>query len=228
MTSWRQERTEAEVAGGQQEEQMGGGTSLLPKRPLDNNSAHTARETDEVSRSFFWILSERVSYSDSSFLEVGILFGKLPWQMEENCAMWCSQKSNHQKDSRAGWGNGAAFQNLWRCVPEYFLNGKYWVHNSKLLPMEEQSNIREAYFDKAELAWTVLPLLWESDKIYHVVWLDSGDNWIFHGHYGLTNPVYVDRWVSLTWCWGKKKKKNSWPCKCPKEQKKWCFACRAH
>lgn len=37
------------MAGGQQEEQMGGGTSLLPERPLDGNSAHTARETDEMS-----------------------------------------------------------------------------------------------------------------------------------------------------------------------------------
>lgn len=37
------------MAGGQQEEQMGGGTSLLATRPLDSNSAHTARETDEVS-----------------------------------------------------------------------------------------------------------------------------------------------------------------------------------
>lgn len=36
------------MAGGQQEEQMGGGTSLLPKRPLDSNSAHIARETDEL------------------------------------------------------------------------------------------------------------------------------------------------------------------------------------
>lgn len=37
------------MAGGQQEEQMGGGTSLLPKRPLGSNSAHTARQTEEVS-----------------------------------------------------------------------------------------------------------------------------------------------------------------------------------
>lgn len=37
------------MAVGQREEQMGGGISLLPKRPLDSNSAHTARETDEVS-----------------------------------------------------------------------------------------------------------------------------------------------------------------------------------
>lgn len=37
------------------------------------------------------------------------------------------------------------FQNI-------FLNGKFYVHNSKLLPVDEQGNVREAYFAKAELA----------------------------------------------------------------------------
>lgn len=58
--------------------------------------------------------------------------------------------------------------------------------------MEELSNVREAYFDKPRLAWTVLSLLWELAKTHRVVWLDSGDNWILHGHYCLANPVYVD------------------------------------
>lgn len=68
-----------------------------------------------------------------------------------------------------------AFQNI-------FLNGKYCFHNFKLLPTEQKGNIKEAFFDKAELACTVLPLLWASDKIHHVVWPDSGDNWILPYH----------------------------------------------
>lgn len=44
-------------------------------------------------------------------------------------------------------------------IQNIFVNGKYCVCNSKLLPLEEKSNIREAYFNKAELARTVLPLL---------------------------------------------------------------------
>lgn len=67
-------------------------------------------------------------------------------------------------------------------IQNTFVNGKYCVCNSKLLPLEEKSNIREAYFNKAELAGTVLPLLQGLDKMYHVVWLDSG-------HYCLTNLV---------------------------------------
>lgn len=31
-----------------------------------------------------------------------------------------AHKSNHQKDSRAGGGSRAVFQNIWTCDPEYF------------------------------------------------------------------------------------------------------------
>lgn len=65
--------------------------------------------------------------------------------------------------------------------------------------MKEQSNTREAYFHKAELAWAVLSLVWEGGKMHHVVWPDSEDKRILCGCYFLTNPVYVDRPLSMTW-----------------------------
>lgn len=49
-----------------------------------------------------------------------VYLGNFPgrWKKTVPCD---AQKSNHQKDSRAGWANGAMFQNIWSCVPEYFL-----------------------------------------------------------------------------------------------------------
>lgn len=54
------------------------------------------------------------------FLKLVYFLGNFPgrWKKTVTCD---AQKSDYQKDSRAGWGNGAVFQYIWSCLPEYFL-----------------------------------------------------------------------------------------------------------
>lgn len=70
-----------------------------------------------------------------------------------------AQKSNHQKDREQEGGVELCSRIFELVIQNIFVNGKYCVCNSKLLPLEEKSNVREAYFNKAELARTVFPLL---------------------------------------------------------------------
>lgn len=58
-------------------------------------------------------------------------------------------------------------------------------------PSESKLTTKAAYFYEAELAGVVLPLLWESDERYYIVWLDSEAT--IHSLYCLTNPMCVDR-----------------------------------
>lgn len=53
------------------------------------------------------------------FLNLVYFLGNFPgrWKKTVPCD---AQKSNHQKDSRAGGGSWAVFQNIWTCDPKYF------------------------------------------------------------------------------------------------------------
>lgn len=53
------------------------------------------------------------------FLNLVYFLGNFPgrWKKTVPCD---AQKSDHQKDSRAGGGSWAVFQNIWTCDPEYF------------------------------------------------------------------------------------------------------------
>lgn len=75
-----------------------------------------------------------------------------------------------------------------------------------LNPKGSKVTTREAYFYKAELARAVLPLLWESDKRYYIVWLDSGAT--IHSLYCLTNLCMLTDSESDLTNWDKKPKQN--------------------
>lgn len=91
------------------------------------------------------------------FMKLVYFLGNFPGRWKKIVLCDALRKAIIRKTAELGWGNGAAFHNI-------FLDGKYCVHNSKLLSMEEQGNIREAYFDTAVDRWVSLTWCWRGKK----------------------------------------------------------------